>query len=334
MARLGTFSRVHEVSIDGSVWQAAGSFPELFAQPSPRQARGPSPVAPQSARVQPGPGGQAHRGPVEPVAQAEPASQAHSGPLELAQIEPVATPRPYGPVVRSRPGGLAAALPSGGVAGFLRQVKRLGVVDSYCVAVLLLFCANVPHTRVQGRLSWWWDLPGGTGAWPLVVFAVFSLLAAVGLPLAAGFVQGRARGWTFVSSAAAGLLLLVLAAACGPRASGALAAAVLPAASLVLLIGIIVSRSAAQRPEAGRALHAAAGGASCIAAVLAAAFGIGSLAGVRHGGGVPAWAVTGAVLAGLGWLAGLAGGATSLAAGWVALSARATRARCSWVTRS
>ena len=41
---------------------------------------------------------------------------------------------------------------------------------------------------------------------------------------------------------------------------------------------------------------------------------------------MPAWAVTGAVLAGLGWLAGLAGGATSLAAGWVALSARATRA--------
>jgi len=209
---------------------------------------------------------------------------------------------------------------------FLSQLNRLIIAESLCVAIVILFCAYVPHTRIQGRLAWWWNMLSQSGAVWLVVFSIYSVLAAIGLPIAAFLMRGQARGWVLASVGGLGLCLMVAVMAGGPRPCAELAIAIIPSALLALLVGVSISRSVAPTPETGRVLHGLIGGLSCGASLLAMLAAVIFPLVLRREQGLPGWAIMTMIALTLGWMAGLAGGLVSLGAARGSLSRTANKA--------
>ena len=207
----------------------------------------------------------------------------------------------------------------------LWQLNRLGVVDGFCVAGVLLFCVSIPHTRVDGRLVWWWQLLGQRGAGPLAVFSIYALLASLCLPFVAVLLRGWVRAWVFVLSAAIGLGLLIVVTAAGPMPSAALAVGIVPVALMAMLVGLSLIRPAAPRAQAGRVLQAVLGGGCCAVGLAAFIIALASLLAVRQSDALPGWAMFATIVASLGWVAGLCSGAMGLAAirtSWTQLANR------------
>lgn len=281
LVRRGMFSMIHQVSTDRQNWQPARLLTEVFP-----------PVAPAASRPSPA---------------EEAIATVSFSETELLTTVPNEAEETTSPVTTSTP-PLRLVEPSAPTGARLPlAVRRLSLTDGLCTAAVLLFCLNIPHGRVDGHLTWWWNFWEPGGELPLLPAAILALLTGIGLMAVALVTRGTTRGWIYLAAGMLEIMLLTLGV--GITASPFVGVAIILPLLVVAMIAVSIVR-ARLKPAAGL-LPGMLGGVTCLAAMVA---GIGlavttfSASGSEDG----MWAVGAVALISLACLGGLGCGIMGL----------------------
>lgn len=184
MAFRGSLSRVHEVSSDRVTWLAAGKLAEVFAT---HEARSHS--AAETGRE----------------VDASGAEEAEDGTvIEADARSPFSLLSPPHSFI---PCAAVDKAPSQETfATRVTTVRVLPIVSGIAAGIVLLVCANLPHTRRE-HLVFWWNANSTVMALTSL-YLIFAALAAAGL---GATLRDRNRGAAFLAMALLGLLLLLVA---------------------------------------------------------------------------------------------------------------------------
>jgi len=310
--RLGMVTRVHEISSDGRTWKPARQFPELFERQRPPASSGvrvSEPVqekdasdAQQAERQAPLPSPEAVDSPPTAEPTASPVSPAVAAePVAAEHIEPATRPAAVSPPPLRQDAGASAS----------DELRKLCLVQGICAGAILVFCANVPHSKAGGNLVWWWGLGGLEGA-ILLASSLYATAVGLGLIPVAALLRGASRGWAYSVSAGLAIVLLVATASWGPSPCLALGFASLVPALIAGLICAFLLRSAYPDMPGGRALQAVAAGSVCVATLGVAVLAELALGKVLQDQARPVWAILAMILSMLGWLASIALGVLGL----------------------
>jgi hypothetical protein len=317
MLRLGTLSRVHDISSDKHNWLAVGSVAELF--PSQETDHGAIPLK-EDESDQPGadaPGEELFylsqngvtTGPFSWPALTSMATRGSINPMDSVwstknsqartasnwpSLMHAATASPPRANTTMPPSPVAAVNEPG--ADATKQFNKLSLADGICVGVVLFLCTNIPYTRSGGRLIWWWNLWGQFGGGMLLIFSVYALIAGVTLIFVASLTKGLARGWSYLVVAGLGFCLLTIAMITGPRGGGYMASPLLFPAPLVAMMGVLLFRRGAPEATYARAIQVVTASLLCLACVVAGIFIVIGLSDSSPGESVPAWAIVTMVL--------------------------------------
>jgi hypothetical protein len=306
MARRGSISRIHEISYDRVNWVPASSIKELFQDEAPEPQ-----LPPQDAQV-----GGVGTAPSDTTLEPD-------GTIPLIALEPGGAAAPPAGVEAIRPplSEVAGAEFPVRVGPILRHAGNLSLAGGLCAAGLLIFCLNVPHDRIEGRLVWWWSLLGRPGAAVMVVCCFFTVLLSASLLVATPLTRGQARGWVFIGLGGFGLMLFAVAGiSVAPTAAPFLLAVIAPALGAALTSASLF-RLLEPEERLGATVQAIAGGLLAFAALAAGVMSVwGMLLLPRSDGSVPTWAIVAIMLSVVACLCGIVGGILGLAGARTAFS--------------
>ena len=259
LAKRGTFSRIHEVSIDASNWFSAQSLTQIFPPaPPPRRVK---PTPPESA------------GKAMSASGSDLSLKDYKGeevvllPVqeEEAILLPIDKSQTY-----ARPSPAKPSVDEGTVYGSsLQKINALCVAEGISAGIVLLFCLNVPHSQSDQALIWWWNVLGQPGAVAEKLSFLYALIAGVSLFFLAPFLRGQARGWAYLALGSIGVLLF-LGTGMARGGAGFLLATV------GVFCGIVVSISYARliTTHTGGVIQPLFGGAAALAAMFTTAIGV------------------------------------------------------------
>ena len=312
MLRLGTLSRVHDVSIDRSNWLPVGSVAELLPAQTVTEAvpleLASEPETSQGVMDLAGGGG---GGAVPPAGGPPPRALPPTAVASPPWVDPAMAPL----------GGEDVNEPEVDAA---KQFNRLSLADGICVGVVLLICTNIPFTRSGGSLVWWWDLWGQDGGGMFLVFSIYAMIAGVTLIFIASLTKGLSRGWSYLIAAGLGFFLLTIAMIAGPNGCGYMASPFLLPAPLVAMMGVLLFRRDAAGAGYARSIQVIAASLLCLAGLGAGVLIVIGLSGSGADGSVPIWAIAAIILSVISSVAALACAICGLVSSSPAYSTRMT----------
>ena len=177
---------------------------------------------------------------------------------------------------------------SGRMASWL---GRFSLSEGLCVGIVLIICVNMPHSKGNDGLIWWWNMSEIPGGLLLQLFSLFAIAAGTGMLLVSLLTQDATRGMVYLLTGAAGVCLIAISLL-GQPSGISLAVAVLPLSLLFPVMSISLFRRTC-RPGGmpGRAVQAMLSAFLCAGAVAAAVLVVTAMARQRYDGSFPLWAV-------------------------------------------